>query len=237
MVFRGVYHAEQAIENYLHFWKHLEGIYNLFNSNLLKQNLGHQGLIYKSAVKQLPRYLKTANKKGAVNKNATKYAPALNTRFKANDRTAGKGFGGGMPLGAFISSKEIFKVLQDNPVLGHITTFGGHPVVAASALATLQEIINSDLMQQAIRKEKLIRKLLVHPLIKEIRGKGLMLALITPSADITNTLILKSQDAGLILFWLLFEPKAVRITPPLTISDEEIAKGCAIIIDVLNDLQ
>ena len=150
---------------------------------------------------------------------------------------SGKGLGGGMPIGAFTASSELMDLLSDNPKLGHITTFGGHPVVAASALATLQEIINSDLMQQAIRKEKLIRKLLVHPLIKEIRGKGLMLALITPSADITNTLILKSQDAGLILFWLLFEPKAVRITPPLTISDEEIAKGCAIIIDVLNDLQ
>ncbi len=149
----------------------------------------------------------------------------------------GKGLGGGMPIGAFTASGKLMDLLSDNPKLGHITTFGGHPVVASAALATLQEVTGSDLMQQAIEKEQLFRKLLVHPLIKEIRGKGLMLAIITPSDTLTNSLILKCQDAGLILFWLLFEPKAVRITPPLTISNEEISKGCAIIIDILNTLQ
>ncbi|GAA4818721.1 aspartate aminotransferase family protein [Litoribaculum gwangyangense] len=149
----------------------------------------------------------------------------------------GKGLGGGMPIGAFTASRKLMDLLQDHPKLGHITTFGGHPVIAAAALATLKEIIESDLMQQTLEKEKLFRKHLVHPLIKEIRGKGLMLALILPSAEITNTLVLKSQDAGLILFWLLFEPKAVRITPPLTISNDEIIKGCKIIIDILNEIQ
>jgi acetylornithine/succinyldiaminopimelate/putrescine aminotransferase len=149
----------------------------------------------------------------------------------------GKGLGGGMPIGAFTASAELMDLLSENPKLGHITTFGGHPVIAASALATLQEITESDLMAQALEKEQLIRKLLVHPLILEIRGKGLMLALMTPSADITNTVILKCQDEGLVLFWLLFEPLAVRITPPLTISNEEIIKGCGIIIDVLNTIQ
>tara|TARA_R110002049_G_scaffold285775_4_gene467316 strand:+ start:9500 stop:10684 length:1185 start_codon:yes stop_codon:yes gene_type:complete len=149
----------------------------------------------------------------------------------------GKGLGGGMPIGAFTASSELMDLLKDNPKLGHITTFGGHPVIAASALATLKEITESNLMQQALRKEQLFRKLLVHPLIKEIRGIGLMLAIITPSETITNTLILKCQDQGLILFWLLFEPKAVRITPPLTISNDEITKGCAIIISVLDKIQ
>lgn len=149
----------------------------------------------------------------------------------------GKGLGGGMPIGAFTASSKLMDLLQDNPKLGHITTFGGHPVIAASALATLKEITESNLMQDTLEKEKLFRKLLVHPLISEIRGKGLMLALITPSIEITNSLILKSQDQGLILFWLLFEPKAVRITPPLTISNDEIIKGCEIIIDILDELQ
>jgi acetylornithine/N-succinyldiaminopimelate aminotransferase len=149
----------------------------------------------------------------------------------------GKGLGGGMPIGAFTASSKLMDLLQDNPKLGHITTFGGHPVIAASALATLKEITETNLMAQALEKEQLFRKLLVHPLIEEIRGIGLMLAIITPSEEITTSLILKCQDEGLILFWLLFEPKAVRITPPLTISSDEIIKGCAIIIDILNTIK
>ncbi|WP_370476824.1 aspartate aminotransferase family protein [Tamlana flava] len=148
----------------------------------------------------------------------------------------GKGLGGGMPIGAFTASGKLMDLLMENPKLGHITTFGGHPVIAASALATLKEITESNLMVEVLEKEKLFKSLLVHPLIKEIRGKGLMLAFITPSAEITNKLILKCQDAGLILFWLLFEPKAVRITPPLTISNDEIKYGCKIIIDILDEI-
>lgn len=149
----------------------------------------------------------------------------------------GKGLGGGLPIGAFTASKSMMDTIKDNPKLGHITTFGGHPVIAAAALATLKEITTSSLMQFALEKEKLIRKHLNHPLITEIRGKGLMLAALTNSAEITNDVILKSQDEGLILFWLLFEPKAIRITPPLTISNEEIIKGCKIIVDILNKIQ
>ena len=148
----------------------------------------------------------------------------------------GKGLGGGMPIGAFTASKAMMDTLKDNPKLGHITTFGGHPVIAAAALATVQEIIEVDLMNQALEKEQLIRKHLVHPLIKDIRGRGLMLAAMTPSAEITNQVILKCQDEGLILFWLLFEPKAIRITPPLTISNEEIIKGCRVITQVLDTI-
>jgi acetylornithine/succinyldiaminopimelate/putrescine aminotransferase len=149
----------------------------------------------------------------------------------------GKGLGSGMPIAAFTASTKLMDLLMDNPKLGHITTFGGHPVIAASALATLKEITESNLIQQATDKEKLIRNLLVHPLISEIRGKGLMLALIMISSEIANSLILQAQEHGLILFWLLFENKAVRITPPLTISNEEITKGCGIIIDILNSMK
>ena len=150
---------------------------------------------------------------------------------------SGKGLGGGMPIGAFTASSKLMDLLQDNPKLGHITTFGGHPVIAAAALATLKEVTKSNCIAQTLEKEQLIRKHLVHPLILNIRGKGLMLAAITPSADITNQLILGCQDQGLILFWLLFEPKAIRITPPLTISNEEIIKGCQIILSILDEIQ
>ncbi|MEJ2112274.1 MAG: aspartate aminotransferase family protein [Flavobacteriaceae bacterium] len=149
----------------------------------------------------------------------------------------GKGLGGGMPIGAFTASSDLMDLLKDNPRLGHITTFGGHPVVAASALATLKEITESSLMPQTLEKEQLFRKHLKHPLITEIRGKGLMLAALTPSAEITNQIILKCQNKGLILFWLLFEPTAIRISPPLIISNDEIIKGCGIIIDVLNTIK
>ncbi|GAA3509285.1 aspartate aminotransferase family protein [Aquimarina addita] len=148
----------------------------------------------------------------------------------------GKGMGGGLPVGAFTASKALMDQLMDHPKLGHITTFGGNPVIAAAALATLQEITESDLMAETVKKEKLIRSILIHPLIKEIRGVGLMLALITPSAEITNRIITQCQEDGLILFWLLFEPNAIRITPPLTISIEEIKEGCQIIVNILNTI-
>jgi acetylornithine aminotransferase len=149
----------------------------------------------------------------------------------------GKGLGGGLPIGAFTASTELMSLLKDKPKLGHITTFGGNPVIAAAALATIKEVNESDLMAEALEKEKLIRKHLKHPLITEIRGKGLMLAAITASSDIANQVVLQAQDQGLILFWLLFETKAIRITPPLTISKEEIIKGCGIIIDLLNKIE
>ncbi|MCF6294080.1 MAG: aspartate aminotransferase family protein [Flavobacteriaceae bacterium] len=149
----------------------------------------------------------------------------------------GKGLGGGLPIGAFTASKEMMDCLMDNPKLGHITTFGGNPVIAAAALATLKEITTTILIAGALEKEIVIRTHLMHPLITEIRGKGLMLALITPSADIANQVILKCQDAGLILFWLLFEPRAIRVTPPLTITNNELIEGCNIIIDVLDQIQ
>ena len=148
----------------------------------------------------------------------------------------GKGMGGGMPIGAFTASKAHMQLLSDNPKMGHITTFGGHPVIAAAALATAKTILESDLMVQALEKEKLFRSLLKHDLITEVRGKGLMLVAITLSAEITTEAILMAQEEGLILFWLLFETRAIRITPPLTVSNEEIKKGCKILLKVLDKI-
>jgi len=148
----------------------------------------------------------------------------------------GKGLGGGLPIGAFTASKEMMDSLSDNPKLGHITTFGGNPLIAAAALATLKEITESNLMAEALEKEKLIRKHLQHKHIKEIRGRGLMLAALTKNENITNDVILRAQDEGLILFWLLFETKAIRITPPLTISNDEIIEGCNIIKSILDSI-
>jgi acetylornithine/succinyldiaminopimelate/putrescine aminotransferase len=147
----------------------------------------------------------------------------------------GKGMASGLPIGAFTASLQHMNALSQNPKLGHITTFGGNPVVAAAALATLRELQNSNLISKALEKEALFRELLVHPLIEEVRGKGLMLALIFKEAQTADYLILKALSKGLLLFWLLFEPRAVRISPPLTLSMEEIQEGCAIILEVLND--
>lgn len=146
----------------------------------------------------------------------------------------GKGMGGGMPVGGFVASSAMLDLLTHDPKLGHITTFGGHPVIAAACLATLREIIETDLMPQALEKEKLFRSLLVHPLIQEVRGEGLMLAAMTDRAEITDKVILGCHEKGLILFWLLFEGRAIRITPPLTISEDEIREGCAIMLEVMD---
>jgi len=148
----------------------------------------------------------------------------------------GKGLGGGMPIGAFVSSKKNMDSLKRNPKLGHITTFGGHPVIAAAALATLTELFQSTLIKDSLKKEKLIRRLLIHPSILEIRGRGLMLAIILKNTESVNQVILNGIKKGLLLFWLLFESKAIRITPPLTISEDEIEKGCKIILELLDQM-
>ncbi|CAL2080526.1 Aminotransferase class III [Tenacibaculum dicentrarchi] len=149
----------------------------------------------------------------------------------------GKGLGGGMPIGAFIASFDVMNCLKENPKLGHITTFGGHPVIASAALATVDEITSSNLIKESLRKEAIIRdKFKNHKAIKEIRGRGLMLALIVESPEIASKIILNCLDKGLILFWLLFEGSAIRITPPLTISDDEIKEGCDLILNELNNI-
>jgi acetylornithine/N-succinyldiaminopimelate aminotransferase len=149
----------------------------------------------------------------------------------------GKGMGGGLPVGAFVANEKHMELLSHDPKCGHITTFGGHPIIAASCLATLQELLETDLMEKALEKEKLFRKLLQHPLITDIHGIGLMIAPMTPSDDITNRVILKCKDKGLILFWLMFEGRAIRITPPLTISEQEIEEGCNILLQALDEVK
>lgn len=145
----------------------------------------------------------------------------------------GKGMASGMPVGAFSASTPLMEMLSHHPKLGHITTFGGNPVIAAAALATLNEICSGRIMPAIPTKEARLRQRLKHPRIREIRGKGLMLALILESPELANRLIQECAAKGLVLFWLLFEPRAVRISPPLTISMEEIDKGCDILLEVI----
>ena len=144
--------------------------------------------------------------------------------------------GGGLPVGAFSASHQLMEVLENKPKLGHITTFGGNPVIAAASLATLREIRDTKLMSQIPAKEALIREELKHPCVKEIRGMGLMLAPIFENPEIANKIVLKCIEKGLLLFWLLWEKRAVRITPPLTISDKEIKKGCALLRSVMDEV-
>lgn len=148
----------------------------------------------------------------------------------------GKGMGGGLPIGAFSSSKKLMVQLENHPKLGHITTFGGNPVIAAAAYATLKEIRDSDLMKEVHEKEALFRKELNHLKIKQINGKGLMLAPLLESEAHVNEVVFKCIEKGLLLFWLLWEKKAIRISPPLTISKKEIQSGCTIIREVLDEL-
>ena len=147
----------------------------------------------------------------------------------------GKGMGGGVPVGAFMSSAEIMKSLQHSPKLGHITTFGGNPLIAAASYATLKEVLESSLMNEVEEKEKLFRELLVHPKIKKVNGRGLMLAVELESPEYTLDVAKRCMEKGLIVFWQLYRNEFMRISPPLTISKEEIKKGCEIILEALNE--
>ena len=147
----------------------------------------------------------------------------------------GKGMGGGVPVGAFMSSAEIMKSLQHSPKLGHITTFGGNPLIAAASFATLKEVLESSLMNEVEEKEKLFRELLVHPKIKKVNGRGLMLAVELESPEYTLDVAKRCMEKGLVVFWQLYRNEFMRISPPLTISKEEIKKGCEIILEALNE--
>ena len=147
----------------------------------------------------------------------------------------GKGMGGGVPVGAFMSSAEIMKSLQHSPKLGHITTFGGNPLIAAASYASLKEVLESSLMNEVEEKEKLFRELLVHPKIKKVNGRGLMLAVELESPEYTLDVAKRCMEKGLIVFWQLYRNEFMRISPPLTISKEEIKKGCEIILEALKE--
>ena len=146
-----------------------------------------------------------------------------------------KAFGGGMPLGAFIASNRIMSVLKTNPVLGHITTFGGHPVCCAAGLAALEYILSERLTEQADAKGALYESLLAgHPLVREIRRTGLLLGVEFGDSELTARIVLRSIDRGLMTEWFLFHDTAMRIAPPLTITDAEIRESCEILLEVLN---
>ncbi|EPR67804.1 aspartate aminotransferase family protein [Cyclobacterium qasimii] len=146
-----------------------------------------------------------------------------------------KGMGGGMPIGAFISSKKIMDVFKENPLLGHITTFGGHPVSAAASLATIKAIIEENLVEQVEEKAELFKSLLKHPKIKEIRNKGLMMAVAFDSFDVLKPIIDRCIDGGVITDWFLYCDNAMRIAPPLTISNEEIRLACKCILQAIDE--
>ena len=146
-----------------------------------------------------------------------------------------KGMGGGMPIGAFISSKEIMSVLTHNPILGHITTFGGHPVSCVSALATLNVIQEEELMNNVEEKEALFHKLLAHPKINSIRSKGLLMAVELSSFEVLEPILNTLLNKGVLSDWFLFCDNAMRIAPPLTITNAQIELVCKLILETLND--
>lgn len=146
-----------------------------------------------------------------------------------------KGMGGGMPIGAFVSSKKIMSSFTNNPVLGHITTFGGHPVCCAAALAAFNVLLEEKLAESVQEKEALFRSLLIHPLIRSVRGKGLLLALEFDSYAQNKKIIDKCIAAGVITDWFLFNDHSMRIAPPLTISREEIRAACTVILKSITE--
>ena len=142
-----------------------------------------------------------------------------------------KAMGGGMPLGAFIASHQVMDALKENPILGHITTFGGHPVCCAAGLAALEALLIENLLAKVDEKEKLFRKLLVHPSIRQIRGKGLMLAIEFDSFELNKKIIDRCIGNGVIVDWFLHCSNSMRIAPPLIITAQEIESACGVILE------
>jgi acetylornithine/succinyldiaminopimelate/putrescine aminotransferase len=146
-----------------------------------------------------------------------------------------KGMGGGMPIGAFIAPTAVMKVFRDNPILGHITTFGGHPVSCAASLATLRVIQEEGLLQTVPAKAALFRNLLRHPRIRAVRQQGLMMAVELDHFDVLKPVIDRAIAGGVITDWFLFCDNSMRIAPPLTITDAEIRWACGVILASLEE--
>lgn len=142
----------------------------------------------------------------------------------------GKALGGGMPLGAFVSDKKIMDSLSVNPVLGHINTFGGHPVCCAAGLAAFEVLLKEKLIDTMRQKEQLFLSLLKHPAIRSVRSRGLMIAVEFDSYEINKAIIDACIEKGVFTDWFLFASNCLRIAPPLTISEEEIRKACQVIL-------
>jgi len=142
----------------------------------------------------------------------------------------GKALGGGMPLGAFIADKQIMGSLTENPVLGHITTFGGHPVCCAAGMAAMKVLLEGDMIKEVKEKEELFKSLLIHPKIKSIRSFGLWMAVEFDSAETIKKIIDACIKRGVMTDWFLFAANCLRISPPLVISEEQIRKACDVIL-------
>jgi acetylornithine/N-succinyldiaminopimelate aminotransferase len=147
----------------------------------------------------------------------------------------GKALGGGMPMGAFIADKQLMDAFTDNPVLGHITTFGGHPVCCAAGMAAMNVLLQERLIEQVHEKEMLFRSLLHHPKILSVRSRGLMIAVEFDSFETNKEIIDACIAKGVFTDWFLFAPHCMRIAPPLTISRGEIEEACGVIIECLGD--
>ena len=148
---------------------------------------------------------------------------------------AAKGMGGGMPIGAFIASHALMMSFRENPILGHISTFGGHPVSAAASLATLRTLHDEHLIEDVARKAELFKARLRHPAIREIRHRGLMMAVAFDSFAVLKPIIDRAVELGVITDWFLYCNDAMRIAPPLTITDEEIEEACALIRQAIEE--
>lgn len=150
----------------------------------------------------------------------------------------GKGMGGGMPIAAFVTAREKMEVLSRKPVLGHITTFGGHPVCSAAALATLTSLMESDLIAKVKAKSELFYELLSsHPAIREIRRAGLMIALDLGDDEMVQQTIHYALEEGVVTDWFLFNTRSIRISPPLMITEDEIREGCSRLLKALNRIK
>ena len=147
-----------------------------------------------------------------------------------------KGMGGGMPAGALVANKDLMLTFASNPALGHITTFGGHPVCIAAALATLKVLVSTDYIDQVAQKEQLFRTLLVHPAIQEVRSSGLMMAVALKDANILSSVIQSCMEKGVLTDYFLFNDRSFRIAPPLIITPDQIRKGVHIILEILDSI-
>ncbi|MSP58133.1 MAG: aspartate aminotransferase family protein [Flavobacteriaceae bacterium] len=148
----------------------------------------------------------------------------------------GKAIGGGMPMGAFIASRKRMHTLSENPILGHLTTFGGHPVVAAAGNAAFEVLLEEKLMDEVSVKEQLFRRLLQHERIRAIHGKGLLLAIELSDHEEVSSLIQTMLSRGIFADWFLYAPHCLRIAPPLTITGDEIAFACSSITEILDEI-
>jgi len=148
----------------------------------------------------------------------------------------GKALGGGMPLGAFVASRAHMMQLTDGPILGHITTFGGHPVCCAAGLAGLEAMMEEGLLNDVARKAELLTSLLIHPRIRAVRSAGLLMAAEFGSFEENKKIIDRCIEKGLLTDWFLFAAHCMRIAPPLTISDEQIETACRIIREACDEV-